>query len=193
MKKAIIDLVAKVAKKYGLDPFAFLSIISVETGGRGFDEDTGKILIQFEPHWFRRNEPYVPSGNWSLNKVDIQIREWPAFNSAYSIDPDSAMKSTSIGLGQIMGFHYERLGFKSVGDMWSDAKKGLENQIEQIAKFLISDKNLSLHFKNKDWHNIALIYNGKDYKKMAVKWGREPYNVSMQKAYNKFKSQYKFT
>lgn len=41
------------------------------------------------------------------------------------------MKSTSIGLGQIMGFHYALLGYKTVGEMWDDAKKGLVNQVDQ--------------------------------------------------------------
>ena len=50
---------------------ALCAFIAVETGGKGFDEKTGKILIQFEPHWFKRREPFAPSGRWSVNKVDV--------------------------------------------------------------------------------------------------------------------------
>ncbi len=74
-------------------------------------------MIQFEPSWFKKNAPYAPSGKWSINKVDIQTKEWEAFNDAFAKDKDAAMKSTSIGLPQILGIHYKRLGFASVGDM----------------------------------------------------------------------------
>ena len=53
---------------------SMLAFIEVETGGMGFDTKTGKILIQFEPSWFRKQAPYAPSGKWSVNKVDVQAR-----------------------------------------------------------------------------------------------------------------------
>ncbi|HCN48796.1 MAG TPA: hypothetical protein DIT10_06845 [Chryseobacterium sp.] len=40
---------------------------------------------------------------------------FPVFNDAFAKDKDAAMKSTSIGLPQILGIHYKRLGFASVG------------------------------------------------------------------------------
>ena len=73
------------------------------------------ILIQFEPSWFRKKVAYAPSGAWSVNKVDVQSKEWVAFNDTFKINPNAAMESTSIGLPQIMGFHWKLLGYKSVG------------------------------------------------------------------------------
>src|SRR5690606_21944769 len=105
MNKYDTSQVRELAKVNRLPFEVLLAIIEVETPGRGFDVITGKILIQFEPSWFRRHEPYAPSGKWSVNKVDVQSKEWIAFNDAWKINPDSAMKSTSIGLPQIMGFH----------------------------------------------------------------------------------------
>jgi len=46
------------------------------------------------------------------------------------------MKSTSIGLMQIMGFHFSELGFKTVGEMWDYAKISEKNQIELALKFI---------------------------------------------------------
>lgn len=180
-------LVRLVACQFKFEPAALAAFIEVESGGRGFDKDTGKILIQFEPHWMKRLAPYTPSGKWSVNKVDVQSREWIAFNDAFSKNPDAAMQSTSIGLGQIMGFHYKRLGFASVGAMWDHAKRSLENQVWQIAKFIETDKKLQFALKTGDWHTVASIYNGAKYAEMAKKWGREPYNISMAKAYGKYK------
>lgn len=187
MTTEIQNLVRLVACKNNLEPASLAAFIEVESGGKGFDSNTGKILIQFEPVWFKRLSPYTPSGKWSVNKVDVQSKEWIAFNDAFSKNSDKAMQATSIGLGQIMGFHYKRLGYKNVGEMWDDAKKGLEKQIEQIAKFILTDKNLLFALKTGDWHKVATIYNGSGYKEIARKYGREPYNISMAKAYGKYK------
>ena len=186
--KSLIPLIKIVAALFNLDWVAIVAFISVETGGLGFDSKTGKIIIQFEPAWFRKKTPFAPSGLWSVNKVDIQSKEWEAFNNAFSINPDSAMQSTSIGLGQIMGFHYARLGYKTVGEMWDDAKKGLDRQIWQICKFIATDIKLQSALKAKDWDGVATIYNGSGYKDLAAKYGREPYDISMEKAFTKYET-----
>lgn len=183
MDEKIIQLAKSVAV---IEPACLLAFIEVETGGRGFDPSTGKIMIQFEPVWFRRQAPYAPSGKWSYNKVEVQKKEWEAFSDAFSKDPDAAMKSASIGLGQIMGFHWERLGYNSVGEMWDEAKQGLSQQFDQIVRFIITDSKLMRALKSKDWDSVARIYNGEGYKEMAKKIPREPYDISLAKAYQKY-------
>lgn len=185
MTQEIINITKKVAQTFGFETAVLLAFIEVETGGKGFNSD-GKIMIQFEPAWFKKLAPYAPSGKWSVNKVEVQSQEWKAFNDAFAKNPDKAMQSTSIGLGQIMGFHFKRLGFASVGAMWDDAKKGLENQIIQIAKFINTDAKLKQAILDKDWFTIATIYNGSGFLAIAKKYGREPYNISMANAYKKY-------
>lgn len=189
-----MDKVQLLAIKYescriGVEPAALASFVEVESGGKGFDETTGKIIIQFEPAWFRKKEPYAPSGAWSLNGVEIQAREWIAFNDAFKISPDSTMMATSIGLGQVLGLHWKRLGYSSVGAMWDDAKRGEDRQIFQMAEFIRTDRILYDAIKRKDWHTVAIRYNGAGYLKIAETYGREPYNISMRKAYFKYKSE----
>lgn len=168
-------------------PFAMLmSFIEVETGGRGFDGTTGKILIQFEPAWFKKKDPYAPSGIWSVNKVDVQSKEWLAFNNAFAINPNAAMESTSWGLPQIMGFHWKRLGYANVGAMVDDFKNGEYFQILALIRFIKTDPKLFTAIIEKDYHTIASIYNGSGYKALAAKYGREPYNISLEKAYSKW-------
>jgi len=183
MDSKVIDLVKQSGYK---DVAALLAFIEVETGGKGFDEKTGKILIQFEPSWFRKKAPYAPSGLWSVNKVDVQVKEWEAFNNAFAKNKEAAMESTSIGLGQIMGFNYTSLGYTSVGDMWDDAKKGLDRQIYQIIQFVKSNKNLQKALEERNSDKIACIYNGSGYKELAKKYNREPYNISLDKAFEKY-------
>lgn len=190
MAKAI-DLLPEIKKmslKYGIDWKMLAAFIKTETGGRGFDEATGKLIIQFEPAWFRKKAPYAPSGLWSVNKVDVQAKEWKAFNDAFSKNADAAMQATSIGIGQIMGFNYKLLGFDSVGAMWDNAKQGIEQQIDQICKFIIGTPAILAAIIRKNWEQIATIYNGKGYKEIARKYGRKlDYAQEMEKWYNLFK------
>jgi hypothetical protein len=187
ISKELIQICKDVAERFNLDPKSFAAFIEVESGGKGFNND-GKIIIQFEPSWMKKMAPYTPSGIWSVNKIDVQSKEWIAFSDAFKKNADAAMKATSIGLGQIMGFHYKRLGFATVGEMWDHAKKGLKEQVEQIALFIISDSKLLTALKNKDWHTVASIYNGSGYLALAKRIKREPYNISLRKAYERYEN-----
>ncbi len=186
MDKQIIDS----ANKYrgDIELASVLAFIETETGGQGFDPTTGKIIIQFEPVWFKRESPYAPSGIWSLNGVERQAGEWKAFNDAFSKDANAAMEATSIGLGQIMGFHYQRLGYSTVGAMWDDAKTGIDRQVMQIIRFIKTDSRLLAALKGKDWDTVASIYNGSGYKRLAAKYGRETYDITMAKNYEHYKN-----
>jgi len=118
MTKLSLGDIQVIAGEFGLPTSSIRAIIDVESGGRGFDPLTGKIIIQFEPHWFKRKSPYTPSGLWSLNGVERQAAEWVAFNDAYKKDGEAAMESSSIGLMQVMGFHWKLLYFKIANENW---------------------------------------------------------------------------
>ena len=130
----------------------------VESAGAGFDPVTGKIKIQFEPSWFKRL-----TGLIVLNKVDIQKKEWEAFNLAFSKNPNKAMESTSWGSMQVMGFHWKRLGFASVGGMVDFAKESEENQLWLGLQFIRTDNRLYKALLDKDWKKVACYYNGAGY------------------------------
>ena len=186
MKRLSNNDIAELACDNNLEYAALKAFIEVESGGIGFDSKTGKIIIQFEPSWFKKKAPYAPSGVWSVNKVDVQSKEWIAFNDAFKKNANAAMESTSIGLMQVMGFHYKTLGFKNVGAMWDFAKVSERNQVDLGVRFIVSHNSLYKALKEKNWHLVAYYYNGSAYKEMAKRWGREPYNISMEKAYNKY-------
>lgn len=202
--------IKEIAQRNGLAYAALKAFIEVESSGKGFGSD-GKLIIQFEPSWMARrldakgiHHTYkngVLTGNAThmdddgvinitpisiKNGVEVQRKEWEAFNKAWKIDPDSAMEATSIGLPQIMGFHYARLGYASAGDMWDDFKRGEYQQILALVRFIKTDARLYRALQLKDWHTVASIYNGSGYRKLAKRLGREPYDVSMRKAYEKY-------
>jgi len=179
--------ITEIAASIGVDYASLMAFISVESGGQGFVNN--KIIIQFEPAWFKKMVPFAPSGAWSINKVENQAKEYVAFSNAFGIDANKAMQATSWGLGQIMGFHYGRLGYKSVDNMVDDFKKSEYQQVAGIAKYIATSPTLSKALKARDWHTVAVNYNGAGYKDLAAKYGREPYNISMEKAYSKYAAQ----
>jgi len=71
--------------------------------------------------------------------------------------------------------------------MWDDAKKGIENQLQQLCTFLIKYKGGKIleAFQRRDFHTVALLYNGKEYQAMAKKYNRVPYNLSLSIEYDR--------
>lgn len=155
----------KLSDEFGIPVINIKKVVKVESGGQGFAKDTGKIIIQFEPTWFKRKSPYTPSGKWSLNKVEKQTAEWVAFNDAFLKDAKAAMESTSVGLMQVMGFHWKLLGFKSVDELWDYAKKSEYNQLRLGLLFIKSNLKMYNALKAGVWNIFAYYYNGEEYKK----------------------------
>lgn len=174
--------------------YKLLALIEVECGGRGFDPKTNKIVIQFEPHIYSKitgiprseSNPY----SWDENRVEVQSKEWLAFNDAFKYNPSAAMEATSIGLPQILGQHWKRLGYASVGAMWDDFKGSEVNQIKALIKFIETDNTLRIALMADDWHIVATRYNGSKYRELAKKLGREPYDITLAKASAKYEKVY---
>ncbi|TDE53747.1 N-acetylmuramidase domain-containing protein [Flavobacterium sp. GT3P67] len=166
MKKITLKEIQTLSKEFGIPTSRIQAIKEVESGGIGFDSKTGKIIIQFEPVWFKRQSPYSPSGKWSVNGVERQELEWKAFNDAFEKDPNAAMEATSIGLMQVMGFHWKLLGFKSVGEMWDYAKESEYNQLRLSLLFIKSNKKMFKALIAGNWKVVAYYYNGAHYWKL---------------------------
>jgi hypothetical protein len=153
---------AGLALNFDIPVSSIKAIDEVESNGQGFDPVTGKIKIQFEPSYFKRISRLV-SGLWSSNKVDVQSKEWEAFNDAFRKNPNAAMESASIGRMQVMGEHWKRLGFKSVGEMWYFSKQSERNQLWLGLKFIKTDPILHQSVLERNWKKVAYRYNGKNY------------------------------
>jgi len=70
--KELLTMVRMEAMPFKIEAAAIMAFMEVETGGRGFAEDTGKILIQFEPVWYRKVTHYAPSGLWSVKRLGYE-------------------------------------------------------------------------------------------------------------------------
>ena len=112
------------------------------------------------------------------NKVDVQSKEWEAFNSAKKINEDAAYRATSFGLGQIMGFNHKVSGYASAKEMADDFSKGEINQLRGMMNFIKSQPKMFTALKTKDWETFARYYNGASYKKFS-------YDTKLKQTYSK--------
>jgi len=162
------DQIKQLASNYGYEYPALKAVIAKESSGHGFDTTTSKIIIQFEPSYFKRLSPVwtdnIVGHIWYQNKVSNQTLEWLAFNDAFKIDPDAAMKSTSIGMMQVMGVHYKDLGFPTVNAMWDFGKESEYNQVEIGIKFIKANSIIDKALREKNWVVFAEHYNGPNYR-----------------------------
>lgn len=189
LKKITKPDIARLAKANGYEYAALAAVCMVEGSGVGFSALTGRIIIQFEPEWFKRKcehwKEHAANSVWFNNGIAAQGKEWMAFNDAFKIDPDAAMQSTSIGMMQVMGFHYNDLGFKTVDEMWDHAKIDEAHQLDLGIRFIKTNPRLDTALKVKDWSTFEYYYNGSGSKLLAKKLKVIPYDLRLKAAYNK--------
>ncbi len=183
------------AKDLGLEIEVIKAVTRVESSGSGFSSDF-RPIIRFEAHIFssikygtnhfydklfptisvlRRTDSLVQGGDAG------QKREYIRLIQAMALDRIAALKATSWGLFQIMGFNYQTAGFNSVDNMINAMYKSEGEQLKAFASF-IKKNNLVKYLKKDrhDWTGFALHYNGTDSDGEVS--GR--YDKKIEKAYN---------
>jgi hypothetical protein len=166
------DDVKSLAKLFGLELEVIKTVTIVESSGSGFEPTTGKIKIQFEPQFFKRLK--------IVNGVEAQGKEWAAYEKAKAINADEAMKATSWGLGQIMGFNHKVAGYATVSAMVSEFQISEYYQLKGMLNFICDNPIMVEALKKKEWAVFASLYNGKGYKKFK-------YDTRLADAYQKVK------
>ncbi|MBS9778430.1 MAG: N-acetylmuramidase family protein [Gammaproteobacteria bacterium] len=195
-KKLTDEQLVKLANKHNINSNALRSVIKVECKGSGFDKN-GKVKILFERHifykllgkmkWWKKRKEFsriYPSlcnkswGGYNSHNSDQHLRLEIASNLVDSEQlKEVALMSCSWGLGQIMGYHYEKLGYESIQQFVDCMNESEEQQLEAMIRFL-EVNNLVDKLNNQDWASFALAYNGKAYKKNR-------YDEKLAKAFNK--------
>lgn len=193
MREDLISTVKKVLKDTNSKiPLArLLAIIEVESSGSGFGKD-GRLLLQFEPNVFSRRSG-VPldklnKWTWDENKVDVQSKEWLAFEDASKLNPIIAMESTSWGLPQIMGFNFKLAGYQDVKSMVESFKVSEYNQIKGLLNFINSNRALYNAIITGDYEKTSEIYNGRHHRELAAKNGWKPYPDKLKEAEERYKA-----
>lgn len=182
-----------VAEQNGLTVAHIKAVVEVESLGDGFNK-FGKPVILFEGHKFHKytegrfsEDPRykdISYPRWTKKwYTGTQEGEYDRLQRAVALDIEAALKSTSWGLFQIMGFNYAKLGYKSVAEfvaqMGSDEREQLEAFIRFIKNTKRKGKTLLQHLKEENWEQFAIGYNGAGQ-------ARNKYSEKLKKAYEKY-------
>lgn len=166
-----------IARRSGLEPAALLAIAEVESAGKAFANVGGRRepLIRFEGHYFDRRLPADkraaaraagladPKAGTVRNPAS-QAARWTMLAKAAAIDHKAAHEAVSWGLGQVMGAHWEWLGYASVDALVAEARAGAGGQVALMVRY-IEKAGLAGAIRRHDWAAFARGYNGPDYKR----------------------------
>lgn len=170
--------VEEIARQLDTSVAKVLTVVAVEARGRGFAGGSGTLIqALFERHKFYselskkgdkaklakavalRLANKKPGGYpKTLEKVHDQIRR------AAEIDEDAALRATSWGMGQVMGFNCSDVGYESARAMVEAFLTGEDAQIQAMADF-IEHNRLDDELRRGDWKGFARGYNGENYRK----------------------------
>ncbi len=181
-------LLTELAKQNNIEASILRSIIEVESNYSGFySEDhtfANKCKVRFEPDWFQKfsgARPFFLPASMTIEsaKFNPKFTGRLAYEQALLQSPSAAIKATSFGIGQIMGFNYQKLNYKTLTDFSFDMEDSEYYQLTALVKFIIATPNLVEAIQEKDFELIAKIYNGRNYK-------LNNYDEKLEKAYSKF-------
>lgn len=183
--------IEQAAEKLHIPVAAVMAFNEVESRGQGFIDDH-KPAILFERHIMRRR--LIKAGDFDVeqiqeNQPDIVnrrpggyvggIREHYRLDRAKQISETAAIESTSWGLFQILGIHWERLGYESAQDFEIKMRTSEDFHLDALVRFIQADSCLLMAIKEQNWQRVARIYNGPGYAKNS-------YDVKLQTAFNRY-------
>lgn len=178
----------RAAQRLDVSVACVCAVNEVESRGHGFLPD-GRPVILFERHVmyerlikhgfdadvFELRNPVV---NRARGGYSGGAAEYMRFAAASNIDAASAIESASWGLFQIMGYHWEALGYASAEAFATAMRESEAQQLDAFVRFIEADQALHKALKSRKWAEFARIYNGPAYKENL-------YDVKLARAYDR--------
>ena len=153
------------------------AVAEVESNGCGFFE-CGRPSMLFERHVFYRevckkdktlaavlSQKYSNVCNQKPGGYTGGSAEYQRLSIAYLLDKEAAISACSWGMFQIMGHHFNLLGYESADSFKLDMEISERNQLLALVKFIKADTNMHKALKGQKWAEFAKRYNGPNYKK----------------------------
>lgn len=144
---------ALAAEDIGCDVAAIEAIYQVESAGRAYRAD-GSVERRFEPH-------KMPGArmDWRESLALDRAEREAMFFAAYATAPNAALRASSWGAPQIMGFNAEDAGFNGAADMVAQMA-GSEGAHLRAFVVLVQSWGLDAAIRAHDWVTFARRYNG---------------------------------
>ena len=192
------DLV-QASARLGVPVAAVYALNEVESKGRGF-LDNGKPAILYERHVMFDRLQLVRSSDDDQEQLHQRAEqlakqapnlvnpkaggyiggsaEHQRLAQARQLDEVSALESASWGGFQVMGYHWQRLGYSSVHDFVAAMNRSEADHLEAFVRFIETDANLLKALKAQKWATVAKLYNGPNYQ-------RNLYDVKLERAFER--------
>lgn len=182
---------AQAAARLGVPVAAIKAVNTVESNGNGLQDD-GRPVILYERHIAHRL--LVESGQDAEalafrypNLINPKRggyaggpAEWSRLASALQvIPPEIAHGACSWGQYQIMGYHWQRIGYASIDAFVTAMHLSEAEQLDAFARYIEADPTLHKALKARKWPDFARLYNGPDYKANL-------YDIKLQRAYDRY-------
>lgn len=165
-----IDL-PRIGHRIGVGEDEIHAVLDVEAAGSGFDSK-GRVKALYEPH-----KAYALSSGATRDRLvsaGLAYPTWgakpypsdsyPRILAAMAIDENVALRSTSWGLGQIMGFNSVAAGYDTPQAMVKAFADDEENHLDAMVNFIVTN-GLDDELRRHDWAGFARGYNGSGYAK----------------------------
>lgn len=185
-----IAAIAGMGKDRGLELAALMATIEVESGGQTYVSIDGRMepLIRWEGHYFDRLVPPAKQAiarraglanpkAGGVKNPKSQVQRYAMLRRAMAIDRDAAIMSCSWGVGQVMGSHWQWLGYKSAWHFYTEVSASVIGQVEVMLRY-IEKAGLTDELQRQDWAAFARGYNGPKY----AKYG---YHTKLRAAYRR--------
>lgn len=155
----------------GVSVATVMTFNAVESRGLGF-LDSERPTVVYERHIMRQRlaDKGVDPTHYLSKYPDLIGRHpdgghvdqagYDHLVRAAAINEEAALESTGWGLFQLMGYHWQRLGFASVHDMVTEMKRGERHQLLTISRFIKADPVLHETLRNREWTAFSRRYNG---------------------------------
>jgi len=178
------DGLAEVSDVLGVHAAEIWAVLTVETRGCGFLDDR-RPLILFERHVFSRQTkgrfdakaPEVSQPNWGGYGAGGK-HQYDRLSQAIALDRTAALRSASWGIGQVMGFHAESVGYPDVEAFVAAVTESEDVQLEAMAREIVANR-LDRSLRSHDWSSFARGYNGPLY-------AQNQYDIRLASAYQRF-------
>jgi hypothetical protein len=179
-----VDGLGAGCDRLGVKAAEVWAVLTVETLGCGYLADR-RPQILFERHIFRKEtngafdgtapdlSNAVPGGYGARGGF-----QYERLARAIALNRAAALRSTSWGIGQVMGFNAAVAGFADAEAMVAAMVQSEDQQMNGIFGFL-QGNHLDRPLRNHDWPSFARGYNGPNF-------AENQYDVRLAAAFQKF-------